>query len=39
MFFVSLLKNNVNRNEQIDENVIKLDFKVGNSKKYKVEII
>ena len=34
-----LLEQNTTKKEQVDKNVTKLEFKVGNSKKYKVEAI
>ena len=36
---MSLLKQDTTKKEWIDENVIELEFDIGNSKKYKMEAI
>ena len=36
---MSLLEKDTTKKERVDENVTKLEFNAGNSKKYKVEAI
>ena len=39
IFYIYLLENDIIKKNWADENIIKLDFKSGNNKEYKVEII
>ena len=39
IFHISLLEQNITEKRRIDKTVIELEFKVGNSKNYKVKVI
>ena len=39
VFYILMLKHNISKKKQVDKNIIRLNFKVNNSKKYKVEAI
>lgn len=39
IFHVLLLKQDITKKRQVDENIIQLKFEIGNNKKYEVKII